>query len=95
MKIPASTILSFVTGRLYSDLSPTELFADMMEVVTDGKSTHTAQLPGLRAKFSSSILSQCPPQFQDVCRDWVHTPNWRERVELIDEAFGCIEILRA
>lgn len=43
-------------------------------------------------KYSSEILAQTPPEFQAICNNWIHDENWKERVEMIDEAFGEIEI---
>ena len=70
MQIQASTILSFVTGRLYSTTPPTVLFGDMLSVATGEKSIYTRQLPELRAKFASKILAQCPTEFQKICNEW-------------------------
>ena len=92
MQIPASTILSFVTGRLYSTTPPTVLFGDMLSVATGEKSIYTHQLPELRAKFASKILAQCPTEFQKICNEWQHTADWQKRVDLVDDAFGTISI---
>ncbi len=92
MQIPASTILSFVTGRLYSTTPPTILFSNMLSVATGEKSVFTHQLPSLKEKFAAKILAQCPKDFQKICTDWQHTEDWQKRVELVDDAFGTIPI---
>lgn len=92
MQVPASTILSFVTGRLYSTTPPTVLFGEMLSVATGEKSIFTQQLPDLKEKYAQKILAQCPKEFQKTCTDWTHTADWQKRVELVDEAFGNISI---
>ena len=92
MQVPASTILSFVTGRLYSTTPPTVLFGDMLSVVTGEKDICTHSLPALKEKFSEKILAQCPKGFQKICADWQHTADWKKRVEFVDEVFGNISI---
>jgi hypothetical protein len=92
MQVPASTILSFVTGRLYSTTPPTVLFGDMLSVATGQKSIYTHQLPSLRDEFASKILRQCPQGFQKICADWKHSADWRKRVQMVDDEFGDISI---
>lgn len=92
MNVPASTVLSFITGRLYSSSAPTVLFGPMLEVATGQTAVYTHQLPRLRDEIGSKILAQCPKEFQKICNDWQHTPDWKQKVELIDESFGGIEI---
>lgn len=92
MQFPASTILSFVTGRLYSTMPPTVLFADLLAEATGEKKHFADELPNLKEKFGPRILAQCPKEFQKICTDWKHTDDWQERIELIDNAFGLITI---
>ena len=92
MQIPASTILSFFTGRLYSTTPPTVLFADMLLAATGRQHILTHELPKLIEDFAEKILAQCPDDFQKTVRDWQHTPDWESRVVLIDSAFGNINI---
>jgi hypothetical protein len=92
MEVPASTILSFVTGRLYSTTPPTILFGEMLSVVTGRKTIHTHQLPFLKKKYSSKILKKCPKEFQKICAEWQHSEDWQKHVKLVDEAFGNISI---
>ncbi len=92
MQFQASTILSFVTGRLYSTTPPTVLFGDLLSIATGEESIYTHQLPDLREKFAGKILAQCPKDFQKTCTQWQHTADWQSRVEMVDEAFGLISI---
>ena len=92
MQIPASTILSFITGRRYSTTPPTVLFGDMLSVATGEKSIFTHQLPALKQRFSAKILAQCPKEFQKICTEWQHTDDWQNRIEMVDDAFGYIPI---
>lgn len=92
MQFPASTILSFVSGRLYSTTPPTVLFGDLLSVATGEKSIFTHQLPELKEKFAAKILAQCPKDFQKTCADWKHTDDWQKRVDLVDDAYGSISI---
>lgn len=92
MQVPASTILSFVTGRLYSDKAPTDLFGDMLSAFTGRKSIYTHELPSLKDKHAEDILAQCPEEFQVVCKRWEHSGDWRTRVNNIDTMFGEINI---
>ena len=92
MKVPASTILSFVTGRLYSTTPPTVLFAPMLSAATGQSEFYTHQLPQIKSEFAFKILAQCPYEFQMACQKWEHTQDWKERVQMIDEAFGEINI---
>lgn len=84
MQVQASTILSFVTGRLYSTTPPTVLFGDMLSVATGKESIYTHDLPRLKENFAPKILAQCPEDFQKICTDWQHTEDWQKRVELVD-----------
>jgi len=92
MQVQASTILSFVSGRLYSTTPPTELFGDMLSEATGEKNIVTHQLPELKSKFADKILAQCPAEFQKICKNWEHTEDWQKRVDLVDENFGTIPI---
>ena len=92
MKVQASTILSFVTGRLYSETPPTKLFGPMLACVTGRDAIFTHELPAMKDKHSAEILKQTPPEFQAICNNWQHDSKWKERVEMIDEAFGEFEI---
>lgn len=92
MKIPASTILSFITGRLYSNEAPTVLFADLLECATGQTNITTLELPDLKMEYSDKIMAQLPPDFQKTCAEWQHTDDWMQRVELVDHTFGSIEI---
>jgi len=92
MQVPASTVLSFVTGRLYSTTPPTVLFGDMLSEATGEEIIFTHQLQSLKEKFGSKILAQCPKEFQKTCTEWKHTDDWQKRVELVDDAFGDIPI---
>lgn len=92
MKIPASTILSFVTGRLYSLEAPTVLFADLLECATGQTRITTIELPQLKKEYAGKILDQTPPDFQEICNTWQHTEDWPERVVAVDLTFGSIEI---
>jgi len=93
MKIQASTILSFVTGRLYSTTAPTVLFAELTKTIA-GLDYYpmTHQMPAMKDRYSAAILAQLPNELARTCQTWEHTDNWRERIELIDDAFGEIEI---
>lgn len=92
MNIPASTILSFVTGRLYSDKAPTVLFGQMLAAFTGRKSIYTHDLPALKEKHAEDILAQCTSEFQQVCKTWKHSEDWKTRVNNIDTMFGEINI---
>ena len=92
MKVKASTILSFYTGRLYSRTAPTVLFGPMLEYATGRRSVFTHELSDLRQSHGRKILEQCPVEFQTICKSWQHGEDWEERVNLIDTQFGEIEI---
>lgn len=92
MKVPASTILSFVTGRLYSTTPPTVLFGPMLSFLTGRQAVFTHMLPGLKDEYSNKILEQCPEEFQNCCKKWVHTDNWQIMVNSVDIIYGEIEL---
>lgn len=91
MQIAASTILSFYTRGLYSKTPPTVLFDDLIFAAT-GNHASTIELIPIANNYSEKILAQCPKEFQKICREWQHVPDWQTRIELIDETFGCIPI---
>lgn len=92
VKVKPSTILSFCSGRLYSATPPTVLFGELCEVISGQKAVFTHELPAMREKYATDILNQCPVDFKALVLSWEHTPDWQERVKLIDEAFAEIEI---
>jgi hypothetical protein len=94
MKIQASVILSFVTGRLYAREAPTVLFTDIVHAASGNPNVNTLQLSEYKKLCSEGIIAQCPAEFQNICNDWQHTDDWAKRVQLIDETFGQIEISR-
>lgn len=92
MRIQASTILSFVTGRLYSNTPPTVLFADLCETITGEKSIQTIAMHFIKDKLKDKIIAQLPKELAAICTDWQHSDDWQNKVSLIDETFGKVEI---
>lgn len=58
MKVLTSTIVSFLTGRLYNYTPPSVLFGELQSIITN----------------------------------WIHSEDWQERVNQLDEKFGFVEI---
>jgi len=90
MKIKPSIIISFLSGRLYSQSAPTELFADMLEQLI-GYAPQTIELPFIRKTCGEQILNQLPSELKTICATWEHSNDWRERIEKIDALFEGIE----
>jgi hypothetical protein len=95
MKFQPSVILSLVSSRMYGDEPITELLGDLYSAATGGDiMPQTHELAYFKKRYMEPILSQCPLEFQEICRNWEHTPDWQDRINMINEAFGYIEIGR-
>jgi hypothetical protein len=92
MKFKASLILSFLTGRFYCQTgeSPTVFLGPLSEYLS-GQS-QTMFLPKVKDDFSEHILKSIPFGLFTTYVQWVHSDNWMERCNQLDEEFGLIEI---
>lgn len=88
MKIKASIILSFVTGRLYSTTPPTILFSDLCKsILGENRGIQTIEMPFIKDRYSSAIIEQLPQQFSDTIKNWKHSEDWPQKVQMIDETW--------
>lgn len=87
MKVPPSEIISFITGRLYSDKPPTMLVGPIAAAMT-GYAPQTMELPSVTMELSPELLKMCPPALQQIIKTWEHSPDWRERLKVIDAEIG-------
>lgn len=92
MKFKSSLILSFLTGRFYCQNgdSPTVFLGPLSEYLS-GQS-QTMFLPAVKKDFEKHVLDSCSYDFRCTCVQWVHSDNWRERCDQLDQEFGLIEI---
>lgn len=96
MKIQSSTIVSFLTGRLYSTTPPTILFADLYQsLLGTNRPIGTHEMRAIKDAYSNTLLRQLPKELQSAITNWQHMADWQTRIDLIDEAFGQIEIYPA
>lgn len=91
MLIQASTILSFVSGRLYADQAPTVLFSDITTALI-GRQAFTHELPSIADAYRQRVIDQLPEPFAKICQNWQHSDDWRIRVQSLDHTFGQIDI---
>ena len=91
MKIMASTILSFYTGRAYC-LNLESEFVKLLSAVTKIKYLIPTDFGDMSVQFRELLLRQCPIEFQDIAISWEHAPDWEQRIKEIDERFGYINI---
>ena len=71
-----STVLSFITGRLYCDIG---CLYEISKFLTQ-RSVQTIELLGIRDKYKDKVLSQLSEPQQEICKNWKHTADWQEQV---------------
>ena len=77
-----STVLSFITGRLYCDM---DCLYEISEFLIQ-RSVQTIELPGIRDKYKDKVLSQLSESQQEICKNWKHTADWQEQVEQLNKS---------
>lgn len=90
-QILPSTILGFVSKRLYSDKEATQEFGPLIKAFS-GESPLTWDIQEYRNRYWQAVLDQCPPNLQTEIKTWEHSADWREYCAELNEKFGLIEI---
>lgn len=91
MKFSPSAILGFLTGRHYASEPPTVAYGPIAEVF-EGRPVYTRELPSMLKKHGDNVKAQLPADFKKTVDSWQHTQDFAQRVAMIDEAYGSIEI---
>ena len=90
MKFSIEVIVSFVTGRLYSDKAPTELFAELGKYLI-GAYPMSHMLPELRSEYRMGVIGLCPKPLQEILEKWEHHEEWKITIRFLQDEFGDIE----
>jgi hypothetical protein len=91
-KFLPSTILSFLTGMLYSKEGFSQTLKPFCDHIIGEEGSTTITVIAAKDDFSKEVLAQLPIELQTEVTTWVHNNDWPNRVEALNKKYGLVEI---